>query len=394
MTVRTQSSPGGSGMTQVGAADPRWGRTPSWRMPMLCVVAIAGAVAIDRGFGLPAVGGFALLVVGAAIWLLRQEPAPTNVAPSNNQAQGASVPGRELEKQVLPVWRRQIESARGYSDTSMAELLTSFSSMTMQLDEALGTQGAPTSFNLGPPEAMLAQHQTEIDLLTRTTRQVAQLKDEMLDTVMSLSDTLAEMTALSKEVQSVSRATHLLALNASVEATRAGESGGGFAVVAAEVRALAAQSREVGMQIGRHVAQMNERIQQVKTRVRRHDTDEDELLRQSEQNALAVLSALMGSVADASRASRALRDSSRAVQDEMEKISMSLQSQDRLSQMLTAVTEDMQRLVLWLNGADDPAALHPVQWLERLEASYTMEEMKASHHNLVAVQQSSGVQFF
>jgi len=73
---------------------------------------------------------------------------------------------------------------------------------------------------------------------------------------------------------------------------------------------------------------------------------------------------------------------------------MSLQSQDRLSQMLTAVTEDMQRLVLWLNGADDPAALHPLQWLERLEASYTMEEMKASHHNLVAVQQSSGVQFF
>ncbi len=394
MTVGTQSSPGGSGMTPVSADGPRWGRTLSWRMPVLCAVAVVGAVVIDRALGLSAVGVFALVVLGAAFWLPRLGATSTDALAPGGQPQGATGPGRELEKQVLPVWRRQIESARSYSDTSMAELLTSFSSMTMQLDDALGTQGTPASFNLGSPEVMLAQHQTEIDLLTRTTRQVAQLKDEMLDTVMSLSDTLAELTALSKEVQSVSRATHLLALNASVEATRAGASGGGFAVVAAEVRALAAQSREVGMQIGKHVAQMNERIQSVKTRVRRHDTDEDELLRQSEQNALAVLSALMGSVSDASRASRALRDSSRAVQDEMEKIAVSLQSQDRLSQMLTAVTDDMQRLVLWLNGAEDPAALHPLQWLERLEASYTMEEMKASHHNLVAVEKSSGVQFF
>ena len=62
--------------------------------------------------------------------------------------------------------------------------------------------------------------------------------------------------------------------------------------------------------------------------------------------------------------------------------------------MLNLVTDDMQKLVMWLNGAEDSTAHHPVKWLERLEASYTMEEMKASHHNLVAVEKSAGVQFF
>ena len=83
-----------------------------------------------------------------------------------------------------------------------------------------------------------------------------------------------------------------------------------------------------------------------------------------------------------------------ALHDELEKMAMGLQSQDRVSQMLTAVTDDMQRLVQWLNGAQDPAAADPSQWLARLEASYPMEDMNARHHNQVVVEKASGVQFF
>lgn len=83
-----------------------------------------------------------------------------------------------------------------------------------------------------------------------------------------------------------------------------------------------------------------------------------------------------------------------ALHDELEKMAMGLQSHDRVSQMLTAVTDDMQRLVQWLNGAEDRAAASPAQWLARLEASYPMTEMNARHHNQVAVEKPSGVQFF
>lgn len=391
-------------MMQVGdemKAAPPSGKVLNWSYLALGAFACVGGVAADRLAGNMAVGVFLFGVLMVSVllglgWIQGLLGAVDDDDPPvpGTLTDRFTARGGELEKQVIPVWKRQIDSARGYSETSMADLLTSFSAVSMQLDEALSTQGNLHGFDLGMPEDMVEQHRAEIDTLTSTTRLAVQLKDDMLNTVAWLSDTLSDMVALSKEVQAVGRATHLLALNASVEATRAGESGGGFAVVATEVRALAGQSRQVGIQIGRHVALMQERINAVKAKVRRHDTDEDELIRQADQNAFAVLAGLMNSVSEAARASRALRDSSQAVQDEMEKISMSLQSQDRLSQMLNLVTDDMQKLVMWLNGAEDAAAHYPVKWLERLEASYTMEEMKASHHNLVSVEKSSGVQFF
>lgn len=389
------------GRAVADSAAARSGGSLDWTYPALGVAAALGAVGADRLAGNVAVIVVLLGVLLVSIllglgWIQGLFATVTDVSESGEDGATQAVGGQygELQKQVQPVWKRQIEAARTYSETSMAGLLESFATISAQIDESLGLNGGSGLLDIGLPEEVIERHREQLDRLTSTTRLAVQLKDEMLETVNWLHATLSDMQALSKEVQAVSRATHLLALNASVEATRAGESGGGFAVVASEVRALAGQSRQVGIQIGRHVAQMQERIAETRLRVRRHDTDEDELQLQANLHAHGLLSALLGSVAEATRASRALRDSSRMVQDELEKISVSLQSQDRLSQMLTSVGDDIQRMVLWMNGADDAAANHPHQWLGRLEASYTMEEMKASHHNLVAVDKTSGVQFF
>lgn len=93
-----------------------------------------------------------------------------------------------------------------------------------------------------------------------------------------------EVTAVAKvaqQVQAIASQTNLLALNATIEAARAGEAGRGFAVVAGEVKALAGQTREATEQIGKTLAALTQKIDQLD----HHGTD----VREAIEKAKAVI---------------------------------------------------------------------------------------------------------
>jgi methyl-accepting chemotaxis protein len=373
------------------AATPR--SAAWWAAPLGAAAAGAGALAVQEA-GWLAVGVLMAAIATAAVLVLRRPARTLERAADPMSEEPPAAQAGQLSQQVVPVWKRNVEAARIHSEKSIEALLESFVRVSTHLDEAVGADKVSMHIEMGGSDELVARHQPQIDTLLASTRAAVRMKDEMLAGVQSLAVTLDEMVLLSKEVQSIGRATHLLALNASVEATRAGQAGGGFGVVAQEVRALAGQARQTGIRIGKHVQTMQERLTSVVADVRRHDTDDDEIELQARESAREVVVSLVGSLTEISRSSRGLRDASRQVQTDLEKIYMSLQSQDRLTQMLNAVTEDMERFNAWQRGEPDAAASSPALWLERMESSYTMEELRSSHHNTTVVERTAAVEFF
>jgi methyl-accepting chemotaxis protein len=80
------------------------------------------------------------------------------------------------------------------------------------------------------------------------------------DKINSLEQKAQEIQSITDVIDAISSQTNLLALNAAIEAARAGEQGRGFAVVADEVRTLAAKTADATRQIGDMLKQIGDEI--------------------------------------------------------------------------------------------------------------------------------------
>jgi methyl-accepting chemotaxis protein len=104
---------------------------------------------------------------------------------------------------------------------------------------------------------------TEINQLGNSLTDIQTQVDDSINSITNMVDQFKEVNNLTENIKRISKQTNILSINASIEASRAGEAGQGFAVVANEVKKLANETKETSYKISDKVQNLSNNINMV-----------------------------------------------------------------------------------------------------------------------------------
>ena len=315
----------------------------------------------------------ALLYASWTLWLLPAQTNPSAKTPPHDS------PLRALCAAVLPIWSRQQHAARQHLSDATEQLITRFASMSEQLCATVSASGQD-----GPDDALiqtLTLAQTQLAGLLADLRAALELRNQLLNEVVAINGFVDKLQDMATDVSTIARQTNLLSINAAIEAARAGERGRSFAVVAKEVRQLSTESANTGDRLCRLIAQVNSAIKRTQNSYDTFSANDQALMSRASGTIEQVIDNIRSTATTLIDKTQALCEHGRTICQDIDEVLVSVQSQDRINQILEHTSADQQRLLTLITQAHDEseATFTPQAWLAQLQQTYTTAEEQAAH---------------
>ena len=311
-------------------------------------------------------GGFAgapVAVGGAALgWLLliallpktvEAQPAATKDAPVVPEG---LVAVEDVLRECAATFRRQHEAIRSEVSRVQDMLSDAIATLTSSFNGILTATQAQEAIAVGlVKDDADAESATSFDTFVETTSDVMQkvvdnvvmnskLGMELVELTDRISRRASDVESILGQIAGIAKQTNLLALNAAIEAARAGEAGRGFAVVADEVRDLSTRTSQLSQQISTVMKSMREGVSGAEEAIERLASTDMNFALQSKDQVAQVLTSIEDINQQRGKAIVRLGEQAREMDVEVNRAVTALQFQDLVSQLIGHVDRRVEGL--------------------------------------------------
>lgn len=224
--------------------------------------------------------------------------------------------------------------------------------------------------------------QNTLGFFVESTIETSRISMQLVERMELITQKIGLILKSSSDMDSIAKQTNLLALNAAIEAARAGEAGRGFAVVADEVRALSNRSTEFSEAINNHISGVYQDLKKAEDAVSQLAAKDMSFALSSKkqvENMMTDLHSLndhtLGVVTE-------LGELSQTIGSTVNQALTAMQFQDMCSQLLELMRKYCTKLVVYSASLNTLSSFEPAQQLSELRTANDV--FKQPPHNPVA----------